>query len=258
MCGAAALVTAAPCHLKGGDLSNRVPLDNVEHQSLRVAPTHSPDRDHVNQVLVVPGEFEEVQREYPIFIRKDQDGQFVAVALVGFDKGENLFLDDGRWDARYIPASISRGPFFLGFRDVEERIGDELAVHVDLDDPRVGAGDGELLFKEHGGNSSYLDHVTSKLRLIHEGLAAAPQMFALFNELRLIQPVEIDVQLGEGTRYHLGSMFTIGMEQFQALTSDELDRLHRHGFLAAAIFIRASLPNLNQLVDRKKRRAGIV
>ena len=238
-------------------MPNRVPLDNVEHQSLRVVPTQLPDRDNVNQALVVPGEYEEVQREYPIFIRKDQDGRFVAVALLGFDKSENLFLDGGQWDARYIPASISRGPFFLGLREAPEGAEPELAVHVDLDDPRVGAGDGELLFKEHGGSSPYLDHVTSKLHLVHEGLVAAPQMFALFDELGLIQPIDIDVQLGDGTHYHLSAMFTIGMEQFQALTSDQLDRLHRSGFLAPAIFIRSSLPNLNWLVERKKRRLGI-
>jgi len=238
-------------------LPNRVPLDNVEHQSLRVATPPSPVHDHVNQALVVPGEFEEVQREYPIFIRKDQDGNFVAVALLGLDKGENLFLKDGRWDAHYIPASISRGPFFLGLREATETAEATLVVHVDLDDPRVGADDGEILFKEHGGSSSYLDHVTANLHLIHEGLAASPQMFATFDELRLIQPIEIDVQLGEGTHYHLGSMFTIGMEQFQALTSEELERLHRSGFLAAAIFIRSSLPNLNRLVDRKRSKLGI-
>jgi len=250
-------MAAASCRLEGWDLSNRVPLDNVEHQSLRVANIPSSDHAKVNQALVVPGEFEDVQREYPIFIRKDQDGRFVAVALLGLDKGENLFLVGDRWEARYIPASISRGPFFFGLRDAEEKADAEPVVHIDLDDPRVGAGDGEFLFKEHGGSSPYLDHVTGKLHLIHDGLAAAPQMFALFDELHLIQSIDINVQLGEGTRYHLSSMFTIGMEQFQALTGDELHRLHRSGFLAAAIFIRSSLPNLNQLVDRKKRKLGI-
>ena len=238
-------------------MPTRVRLDNIEHQSLRVATNPSAQHSNVNQVLVVPGEFEEVQREYPIFIRKDQDGGFVAVALLGLDKGENLFLDGGRWDARYIPASISRGPFFLGLGKSGERAEAETAVHIDLDDPRVGIEGGELLFREHGGSSPYLDHVTGRLHLLHEGLEAAPRMFALLDELRLIQPIGIDVQLGEGKRYRLSAMFTIGMEQFQGLTIDELDRLYRSGFLAAAIFIRSSLPNLNRLVDRKKRKLGI-
>ena len=229
-------------------------MDNVEHGSLRVAAGASSAADNVNQALVVPAEFEEVQREFPIFVRKDQDGKFVSVALLGLDKGENLFVESGRWTSRYVPATLARGPFFLGLRDSGEQ---ELAVHVDLDDPRVGADDGEPLFREHGGNSAYLDHVTSRLHMIHEGLASAPGMFATLDELGLIQPIEIDVQLDEGTCYQLRSMFTIGMEQFQALSSDGIERLHRSGYLAPAIFIRSSLPNLNRLVELKKRKLGI-
>ena len=238
-------------------MPNRVPLDNVEHGSLRVSALGSPELDNVNQTLVVPGEFEEVQREYPIFLRRDQEGQFVAVALLGFDKGENLFLEDGQWSARYVPAAHRRGPFFLGIREAE--LGSpELAVHVDLDDPRVGANQGEALFREHGGNSPYLTHVTNTLHTIHEGLASAPQMYAALDELGLVQPIEMEVQLDEGASYRLPSMFTIGMEQIQALTGAELERLHRSGFLAPTIFIRSSLPNLNRLVELKRRKLASV
>ncbi len=241
-------------------MPNRVPLDNVEHGSLRVSLRRSPDLDHVNQTLVVPAEFEEVQREYPIFLRKDQDGGFVAVALLGLEKGENLFIENERWNAHYIPATHSRGPFFLAMRETEElgQTRRELAVHVDLDDPRVGSEDGEPLFKEHGGNTAYLDHVTSRLQLIHEGLSAASQMYALLDELGLIQPIELELQLGGGACYHVTSMFTIGMEQFQTLTGKDLERLHRSGFLAPTIFIRSSLPNLNRFVEVKKRKLNSV
>lgn len=240
-------------------MANRVPLDNVEHQALRVALRGSPEIDNVNQALLVPGEFEEAQREYPIFLRKDQDGAFLAVALLGFEKGENLFLDGPDWTARYVPASHRRGPFFLGVRENEvlgqtER---ELAVHVDLDDPRVGDENGEPLFRELGGNSVYLDRVTHTLHVIHEGLRAAPQMFALLDELNLIRPIDIDAQIDDGTTCSLRSLFTIGMEQFQALKSSDLERLHRSGFLAPAIFIRASLPNLNRLIELKRRKLAL-
>ena len=240
-------------------MPNRVPLDNVDHQSLRVALARALDQDRVNQALVVPTEFEEVQRDFSIFIRKDQDGKFVAIALLGLDRGENLFLEDDRWTSRYVPAAHRRGPFFLGVREAhgQGEANRELAVHIDLDDPRVGAESGEPLFKEHGGNSPYLDHVTQTLRTLHEGLSAAPHMFALLDELGLIQPIEIEAQLGDGKSYHLPSLFTIGMEQLQALSGDQLERLHRSGFLAPTIFIRSSLPNLNRLIDLKKRKLAL-
>jgi hypothetical protein len=234
-----------------GTLPRRVPLDNVEHGSLRVRPGGLPELDNVNQTLVVPGEFEDVQREFPILLRRDQDGKFIAVALLGFDKGENLFLTDGDWTSRYVPAAHRRGPFFLGVREGEQGA-PELAVHIDLDDARVG-GEGESIFMELGGNSRYLERAVDALHLLHEGLASAPEMFNLLDELGLIQPIAIEAKLNDGRNYGIPGMFTISMERLQAMTGAELERLHRRGFLAPAIFVRSSLPNLNRLIELKQR-----
>jgi hypothetical protein len=234
-------------------LPKRVPLDNVEHGSLRVEARGLPELDNVNQALVVPGEFEDVQRELPILLRKGQDGKFIAVALLGFEKGENLFLADGQWTTRYVPAAHRRGPFYLGVREAGSG-SHELAVHVDLDDPRVGSEDGESIFKELGGNSPFLDRAIDALHVVHDGLASAPHMFGLLEELGLIQPIAIEAKLDDGRTYQLPSMFTIAMDRLQALTGAELERLHGSGFLAPTIFIRSSLPNLNRLIELKHRK----
>jgi hypothetical protein len=75
----------------------------------------------------------------------------------------------------------------------------------------------------------------------------------MLDELQLIQPVEINADLGDGKSYNFPGLFTIGVEQFQSLSGDSLTRLNRAGYLASAIFIRSSLQNLNHLIDRKKR-----
>lgn len=234
-------------------LPKRVPLDNVEHGSLRVEARGLPELDNVNQALVVPGEFEDVQRELPILLRQGQDGKFIAVALLGFEKGENLFLADGQWTTRYVPAAHRRGPFYLGVREAGSG-SHELAVHIDLDDPRVGSEDGESIFKELGGNSPFLDRAIDALHVVHDGLASAPHMFGLLEELGLIQPIAIEAKLDDGRTYQLPSMFTIAMDRLQALTGAELERLHGSGFLAPTIFIRSSLPNLNRLIELKHRK----
>lgn len=234
-------------------LPNRVLLDNVEHGSLRVDAHGLPEFESVNQALVVPGEFEDVQREFPILLRRDQDGKFIAVALLGFEKGENLFLADGRWTTRYVPAAHRRGPFYLGVRERSPG-SHELAIHIDLDDPRVGSADGESIFKELGGNSRYLDGAIDALHVVHDGLASAPEMFSLLEDLGLIQPIAIEARFEDGRTYEMPSMFTIAMDPLQGLTGAELERLHRSGFLAPTIFIRSSLPNLNRLIELKQRK----
>ena len=237
---------------------NRVVLDNVEHHGLRVAQRGSPELDSVNQTLLVPTEFGDAQREYPIFFRKDSDGHFVAVALLGFDKGENLFLDGDRWNANYVPAAHRRGPFFLGVRESEDlgEIKRELSLHVDLDDPRVCEDDGQPVFKPHGGKAPYLEYVMDALHAVHDGLRTAPAMFALFDELGLIQPIALNVELGDGVTYNITNFFTIGAEQFAALDGEALERLNRSGFLAAAVHVRSSLGNVARLIELKNRKSG--
>uniref|UniRef100_UPI0025F8E060 SapC family protein n=1 Tax=uncultured Caulobacter sp. TaxID=158749 RepID=UPI0025F8E060 len=96
---------------------NRVLLNNVDHADLRVIVSYGVAYgDALNQVLVLPTEFEAVQREYPILIRKDAAGAWQAVALLGLDRDENLFLDETGWNARYVPAVQRRGPFSIALQ----------------------------------------------------------------------------------------------------------------------------------------------
>ena len=91
-------------------MTKRVLLNNVDHAELRVVTRRGAEfGDGVNQALVFPTEFDALQREYPILFRRDANGEMQALALLGLDRDENLFLADGRWNARYVPAALERG-----------------------------------------------------------------------------------------------------------------------------------------------------
>jgi hypothetical protein len=229
-------------------MARRVPLDNVQHAQLRVAAGPTKDLS-VNQALVVPSEFEQLQREYPILFRRDSDGNFQAVAILGLDRGENLFFTGSGWSTRYAPAALRRGPFFFAVN--EEDTSSEPAIVVDLDDARVSETDGEPLFLPHGGAAPSLQQAAAALRTVHEGLELSRAMFQLFVEFDLITPVEINVDLGDGTHYRLADLFTVGAEQLAALPGFALETLNRTGFLAAAIHARSSLANVNRLIELK-------
>ena len=235
-------------------MARRVPVDNVEHAKLRVIERASDDA-RVNQARVVPAEFEQLQREYPIMFRRDEDNQFQSVAILGLDRRENLFLNGNSWTARYVPATLRRGPFFLGVKeDADEP---NPALVIDLDDPRVSESEGDPLFLPHGGAAPLLQEVGDALRIVHEGLAQSRAMFALFAELELIAPVEIDVDLGDGTHYRLADFFTISSDAFADLSGASLERLNRAGLLATAIHARSSLGNIKRLVELKARNLTI-
>ena len=235
-------------------MTRRAHLDNVEHAHLRVNERAAPEYYSVNQVLAVPTEFEQLQREYPILFRKDSDDQFQSVAILGLDRGENLFVREGEWVARYIPAALRRGPLFLVVGE-EEQAGDP-GIVIDLDDRRVAESEGEPLFLPHGGAGPFLQQAAEALRTVHEGLQLSRAMFELFAELDLIAPVEIGIDLGNGTNYRLADLYTVGAEQFARLPADALERLNRAGLLAAAVHARSSLANINRLIELKTQKLG--
>jgi SapC protein len=233
-------------------------LNNITHKDLRVINRYGAEfGDNVGTVLTVPTEYEEIQREYPIFFRKDPaTGEYQSIVLLGFSKDENLFLDGDRWDASYVPGIIARGPFLIGFQrqesDGETR--DAPVIHVDLDHPRVSQTDGLPIFKPQGGNSPYLDRVASILNGIREGLEISKAMFAAYAELDLIEPVKVEVKTNAEETYSLLGLHTLNREKLAALDGASLERLNKAGFLRGAYLVIASVGNVRRLMERKERK----
>jgi hypothetical protein len=238
-------------------MTNKVLLNNIDHSGLRVIPRASEATgEGASQIPIFPTEFEELQREYPIVFRKDDQGEFQSVILTGLDRDENLFVSEGIWHARYVPAIEQRGPFSIALRDQEAGAQSqaEPMIYVDLDDPRISDKEGEPLFMPHGGNSPYLEHIAAMLRMLYQGLEVSKPMFAAFAELDLIEPITLEIQLNERQQYRLPNVYTIGATRFSQLEGAHLERLHRAGFLRAAYFVLSSLGNMSRLIDLKNQK----
>lgn len=233
-------------------------LNNVTHKDLRVIARFGQEfGDEVGMVQAFPTEFAELQREYPIFFRKDRNsGEWQSVALLGFDRKENLFLQNGRWNADYLPGAIAKGPFLIGFQ--EQRIDGELrrepVIHVDMEHPRVSTIEGEAVFLPRGGHTPYLEHVSGVLRGIRDGVEAAGSMFAEFDALGLIQPMHFEVQLDAEHRVSLSGLHGIDRDRLAGLDAEALHRLHRAGYLEGAFLVQSSMHNLRRLMAEKQRR----
>ena len=239
-------------------MTRHVMLNNIAHKDLRVVTRYGAEfGDNVGTMMVVPTEFADVQREYPIFFRKDAaTGEFSAFALLGFSKDENLFLEDGAWKAAYVPGVIARGPFLIGFQERREGsdVQREAVIHVDLDDPRISATDGEPVFLPQGGNSRYLDRIVGILNGIRTGLEVSKAMFAAFAPAELIEPVKIEVKFNSEEQYDLLGMHTINQKKLADLDAETLHKLNRSGFLQAAFLVTSSLNNVQRLIEMKGRR----
>jgi hypothetical protein len=238
-------------------MPRHVLLNNVEHKNLRVITRHGQEfGDAVGSVPTFPTEFAEILREYPIFFRKDsKTGEYACVALLGFARDENLFLEGDRWNASYVPGIVARGPFLIGFQERQDggELRREPVIHLDMEDKRISEAEGERVFLENGGNSAFLDRMAAILAGLNDGMAASKAMFAMLTKYELIEPVQLEIKFTSG-KYDIVGLHTVSAQKLRNLTAEQLFDLNRSGFLQGAYLVLASLNNVQRLIDRKLRR----
>jgi hypothetical protein len=227
-------------------MTNNVLLNNVDHKDLRVITTRSAQYgDDVMYAITFPAEFRNIQAHYPIVFRKNAQGQFEPIALLGFQERTNLFLTRRGWDATYIPLTIERLPFLIGFSGDQQPM-----MHVDLDSPRISRTEGEALFREHGGNTEYLERMSSVLLAIHQGIAGVQPFVAALLEHELLESFVLDVQLANGSQNRLAGFYAINEERLLGLNGAVLERFNRAGYLQAIHMAIASLSQFRALIER--------
>lgn len=241
-------------------MSNHVLLNNVDHGDLKIITDRSAAYgDNVICTGVFAFEFRRLQQDYPIVFRHDRQADiFEPAALLGFKDKENLFLTEQGWDADYIPLSIERQPFLIGFHNAgtsntQQR---DMVVHIDMDHPRVNRDKGEMVFMPHGGNSPYLQRICSVLDAIHQGNEYNKGFSAVLQRLELLEPFTLKMELDDYSKHELAGFHTINEERFKKLSDKQLGELHRSGYLEHIYTAMASLPNLVSLIDRKNRKSG--
>jgi hypothetical protein len=223
-------------------VTNIVPLNSERHRALRVQTRVSAQLgDNQRFVSVIAGEFPFLVPHFPIFFTKDANtGRFYCGAMLGFDEGENLFLDDD--SAVYRPLNLQRGPFFA--------VGGDLAI--DLDSPRVGSG--EALFKESGEPTSYLESIMGAMRDLRPGLERTNAFIDGLMTLKLIAPIDIKVSFDDGTSRDLQGLYSISQDTLKNLPDKDVLDLFRKGYMHLIYLMIASLKQVPVLARRKNGR----
>ena len=236
-------------------------LNNQDHADLKVITDYRASfGDAQMQVMVFPFEFRNIQAHYPIFFQVDANGQFYPIALLGFEEGENLFLDEPNWRAPYIPAMLRRQPFLVGVKDASKSDGSTeqaRVLSIDLKHPRVSHVEGEALFKPLGGRSEFLEEQAGLLETLHDGLGHCQAFTNALAEHGLIESVTLDISLNDGSRNQLIGLSAINEERVQELTGDVLEAFSKEGYLLPLFMVLASSTNMRTLIDLKNQREGL-
>jgi len=232
-------------------MSDHVILTADDHRDLRIRTERAADMgDAVMTCITVPSEFRRVQTHYPILFQLDQTrDSFTALAMFGFEPGENLFLTDAGWDARYRPLAIDSQPFLVG-----RGAGDVRQVHLDMASPRIGAREGTRVFDDTGRPTPYLERIADQLRALDTDYVASADFFAALRRYELLEPLTMDVTLDDGSKNRLVGYHVIDEDRLVALDDAAVADLHAAGYLMPIFMALASLGNIGDLIARKNRR----
>tara|TARA_B110000967_G_C18856943_1_gene547796 strand:- start:979 stop:1704 length:726 start_codon:yes stop_codon:yes gene_type:complete len=230
-------------------------LSQSEHAKLRVITERGAAYgDNLMYAMTFPLEFRNIESSYPIFFAKDgESGQFYPLALFGFQRDENLYLNGSHWDATYMPMMVERNPFLIGFQqspDVEN--GEKRpVVSINVESPRVSETEGEALFTDSGEPSEYLQKSMENLQTIHRGHEQNKTFIAALLENDLLEGFNLDITLKDGSNNRLEGFYTINEEKLAGLQAETLGQLHEQGFLQAIYMAVASFSRVSGLIAKK-------
>jgi hypothetical protein len=223
-----------------------VPLDKEAHKSLKVdARASAAYGDNKRFAYVIVNEFPQLVVHYPILFAKDANtGEFYCGAMLGFDEGENLFLEEWSDLQFYRPLSLQRVPFYAH--------GPEVAI--DLDHPRVGVPDGKALFTEYGQPTKYLQSIIWAFQDLKPGIEVTKHFIARLLELKLIEPVDVEAEFDDGRIISCEGLYTVNQETLSRLPDAAVVELFRRGYMRLIHYMIASTKHFPVLARRKNAR----
>ena len=136
-----------------------VPLDKNHHATTKINNTNV--FSHINDEHMLPvvvHEFAVAGAEFPIVFIKNND-TYQPVAMLGLAAKQNLFLQDNKWQALYVPRAVRHYPLLL-VRDQADN--ERLLIGLDESSERVGSDEGFELFNADGSESEFLLSVSSR------------------------------------------------------------------------------------------------
>jgi len=196
-------------------------------------------------------EFVPAGRHYPIVFIGDGK-TYSAVAVVGMNTKENLFVRDGRWVGDvYMPAYARRYPFCMAKVNVNQVEQQNRLICVEqsaIDEA------GEALFDASGKPTAKWQDFERLLGEYEADLERTRELCAILADYGLLEPFTMQAKLKAekgGAAMQLGGMYRVAEKNIENLNAAQLKNLVRRGILARIYVHLLSLEHFARLLDLK-------
>jgi SapC len=209
-------------------------------------------------MMVIPLSFSEIAlacHDYPVvFVSGDQGKSAAAMAVVGLEQQQNLYLTPGQsWDSQvYVPAYVRRYPFCMTRVNVG---GSEQAERIACVEKRAISADGQLLHDAKGDATPAWEALRKFLFEFESDLARTEAMCRLIVDLGLLEPFTMQAKPEVGEPLSLTGMYRVHEQKLGELSADKLKELAQNGVLPRLYAHLMSMSNFNRLMARRAARA---
>jgi hypothetical protein len=202
---------------------------------------------HSNSVPLAVAEFPAAVAEYAI-VFTGSEGAVNPAVILGLKPDENRYLDEqGKWNARYIPAFVRRYPFVFSKNE------DESKLIFCIDEQYAGwnqDGRGRRLFDVHGERTEYLDKMLDFAQEYQRQSERTQAFCRELKELDLLEPMTARFKLPSGEKAQLTGFMAIDRDKLNALPGEKLAELAKNGVLELSYVHLQSMRNFSAMLAR--------
>jgi hypothetical protein len=223
------------------------PLNKDQHRDLHFVPDQT--YRYAAGLMVAPltfGEARLIAREYPIvFDRTDA----LPLALLGAKPGTNAYVrNDGRWQARAIPAHVRCYPFMLMESAAKKLAKGKKAYTLmfDADAPQLADKTGAALFGPGGEPTPSLLKIQEILTKLESEMGRTRLLAKQIESADLLVERAVKIPSKQGKAVAIKGLRVIDAAKLAACSAETLHQLHTSG---ALILVYAHLLSLSNLDD---------
>ena len=234
-------------------IMNWSPLSKVKHND--IATTNRPDYSFVKSdslIELCDFEFPLAVPLFPIvFFGEGKNLNFYA--MVGIEKGQNLFVDhSGHWVTQFIPTILRTYPLRMGTLSDGKNI-----VLVDEQSSfLVSHQDGSPLFDKNGVETQVLKKYTRLLEQMSKSSILSRSALSVIEEYELLEPFSLKIEAEATKPINISGLGRISSRKFDSLGQEkflELRKTRALEIIYAHLFSMNNLPRLVKLWELKKK-----
>jgi hypothetical protein len=174
---------------------------------------------------------------------------FRPVVLMGLETGENLYINDGKCDASYIPAIIRRYPFALAKTPEQD---DNCTVCIDNSSELVNEIEGEPLFDAAGKPSEMMERVKRYLAELQQMEKFTQEFCHFLAEYNMFTPLNMKVRQQDEIK-NITDCYVANEERLGSISDKGFLNFRKKQFLPAMYAHLISLAQIERLLKFKEQ-----